>query len=124
MSQTTVTLRHGLKLGDKPQLEAVLREMTVGIVIDAYADAEKLVLTADGWQLVQSPVMVGVHALRRQIAKVGDIAGPLELSQIKMLHPEDFALLQAAATALDGAAIAALQGVARAGRDHGPQAAG
>lgn len=119
MATTTITLKHGLKLGEVPQLEAVLRQTDAGIVIDACSEAERLVLTDDGWQLVQSPTMVGAHSLRRQIVRIGEIKGPLELSQLKLLHPEDFTALQAAAQALDSAALgAALKGVAQAGRGH------
>jgi len=46
---------------------------------------------------------VGVHVLRRQIVKIGNVFGPFELDQLKTLHPEDLNILQFEADKLDAA---------------------
>lgn len=44
---------------------------------------------------------MGLELLRRQIASIGSIPGPLSLKQLYQLHPEDLKLLTAKADALD-----------------------
>lgn len=118
MAQVNVTLTHGLKLDEKPQLEAVLRSVTAGDIIEAGEESEKVVFTADGPVLVQSPTLTGAHLLRRQVVKIGEIPGPLTLGQLKKLDPEDFQALQAAAATLDAASVkAASSEVTQRGRD-------
>lgn len=130
MAQINVPLTHGLEIGDDVLTDAVLREATAGDIIEAHEEAERLVYAArDGKlepTLIASPTMVGVHVLRRQIVRIGNVSGPLDLGLLKKLHPDDLALLQARADELDGAANAeaASQGVTQRGRDdgHGPDA--
>lgn len=125
MANVPVTLPHGLKIGDDTLKDAVLREPTAGDIIEAQEESEKLVyaVEANGDRivptLVASPTMVGVHVLRRQIVKIGNLSGPIELDMLKRLHPEDFAALQARADDLDAATSAeiASREVAQRGRD-------
>lgn len=127
MATVEVPLVHGLVIGKDTLKDAVLREPTAGDIIEAQEEAEKLVyaVEADGGRivptLVASPTMVGVHVLRRQIVKIGNLSGPIELAMLKQLHPEDFALLQAKADELDAAMSAeiASREVAQRGRDDG-----
>lgn len=124
MATVPVTLTHGLKIGEDTLKDAVLREPTAGDIIEAQEEAEKLVYTVEDNgnrivpTLVASPTMVGVHVLRRQIVKIGNLSGPIELDMIKRLHPEDFGLLQAKADELDAATSAeiASREVAQRGR--------
>jgi len=71
--------------------------------------------------LVASPAMVGIHVLRRQIVRIGDVGGPISLDMIKLLHPVDLDLIQKKADELDGAAEseAASREVTQRGRDAG-----
>jgi phage FluMu protein gp41 len=120
VAELKVTLKRGLKFGDVAQLDAVLREGAAGDVIDAAEESEKLVATPDGYQLVQSPTLVGVHMLRRQVVRIGEIEGPLTLKQLKMLDPADLSELQRAAQSLDAAAVEqASREVAQRGRADG-----
>jgi phage FluMu protein gp41 len=125
MAQLKVTLKHGLKVGEDTLAEVTLREVTAGDIIEAQDESEKLVYAADGGKLVPtlvaSPTMVGVHVLRRQVARIGDMDGPLSLEQLKRLHPDDLNLLQAKADEMDGAteAEAASREVAQRGRGDG-----
>ena len=108
MSRTEVTLIHGVKVGDEMQLIATLREPTAGDVIDATVESEKLLFTPAGYQLIASPTLVGANVLRRQIVSIGVLQGPLDLDQIKRLHPEDLNILQDAAERLEQAASQAV----------------
>lgn len=129
MARIDITLTHGLTVGTDILKDAVLREPTAGDIIDAQEEAEKLVYAVDPDtgrlvpSLVASPTMVGVHVLRRQIVKIGNLSGPIELDMLKRLHPDDLNLLQAKADRLDAAANAetASREVTRRGRDdsHG-----
>lgn len=129
MAQVTVTLTHGLKVGDDLLTSAVLREVMAGDVIEAQEESEKLVYAVQGDKivpsLVASPTLVGVHVLRRQIVRLGDgdkaVHGPLELSLLKKLSPTDLDMLQAKANEMDEAMATeiASREVAQRGRTDG-----
>ena len=127
MASVELTLVHGLEIGKDILKDAVLREPSAGDIIEAQEEAEKLVYAVEPDSgrlvpsLVASPTMVGVHVLRRQIVKIGNLSGPIELDMLKCLHPEDFARLQAKADELDAATTAeiASREVAQRGRDDG-----
>lgn len=125
MAQVQISLKHGLKVGDDTLKAVTLREVTAGDIIDAQDESEKLVYAAEGDRLVPtlvaSPTLVGVHVLRRQILRIGDLDGPLLLEQLKRLHPADLNLLQEKAEELEGAmeAEAASREVAQRGRGDG-----
>ena len=67
-----------------------LRELTTGDLLDAETAAERLVMTAEGEPvLVKSPALFGYEILRRQIASIGKINGPISLRELRSLTPED-----------------------------------
>ncbi|EOM9762248.1 hypothetical protein ACLVZW_005659, partial [Escherichia coli] len=79
------------------------RELTAKDSIDAEAEAERVVETNNGPMLIASPSLRGVALLRRQIAAVGDIEGPLSPRQIGQLSERDLSRLMAAVSLLDTA---------------------
>lgn len=130
-------LKHGLTLGEgadaKTRRHVTLRAPIAGDVIEAQEESEKLVYAADAAghvapSLVTSPSLTGIHVLRRQIVKLDELHGPLDLHLLKKLHIEDFEMIQAKAEELDAASNAAARTasreVAQRGRDdgasHGP----
>ena len=85
-----VMLETGLMFGEERQLEMTLRELTTGDLLDAETAAERLVMTAEGEPvLVKSPALFGYEILRRQIASIGKINGPISLRELRSLTPED-----------------------------------
>jgi len=116
MATIVVHLTHGLRVGEDVLFEAEIREATAGDVIEAQEEAEKLMISQGLPVLVPSPTRVGVGLLRRQLARIGDVQGPLALAEIKRLHPDDLQKLQNAAETLDSAAGEALS---ERGRDAG-----
>lgn len=118
MKEVIVVLAHGLAVGEKVHLEAAIRELTAGDIFDAQTDAERLVQTEDGPQLVASPSAVGIHTLRRQIRRIGEVEGPLSITELRKLHPIDLERLQREAMTLEQAAFAevASREVAQRGR--------
>lgn len=99
--------------------EAVLRELTPGDLINAGSDAEKVIRGDDGgYHLVQSPTLIGLHMLRRQIVRIGDIEGPMEVADLLRLAMQDFDALQNAADNLDAAALKAMQTADERGRSE------
>ena len=122
-TRITVTLAHGLKIGDELHHQVVLREATAGDILDAQEEAERLMLVPndDGGvepMLIASPSRVGVEVLRRQIVSIGDVSGPLDLKLLRRLEPEDLNLLLAKSEQLDGAAVESVQeGAKTRGRD-------
>lgn len=124
MAEVTVELEKGLVVGEKTHTTAVIRELTAGDIFDAQAEAERVVHTEEGPQLVASPSAVGIHTLRRQIAKIGDVEGPLSLGEMRKLHPVDLELLQEECEKLEQAVIAAIASreVTRRGRTDEGQA--
>ncbi len=114
MARDKFTLETGLKLNDIPQLECELREPTAGDVIEASEDSEKPAMIPNEKGvlepfLITSPTLVGVHTLRRQIVRIGDIPGPLELHDLKRLTPADLNLIQEKAEQLEIASRAVTQ---------------
>ncbi|EAO1206232.1 hypothetical protein EX075_13790 [Salmonella enterica] len=108
----TFSLIDGLPYGtgaDKEMQHHVsFRELTAGDMIDAQVASEKVVMTKEGPVLVSSPAMMGIEILRRQIAKVGCINGPLSLNQLKALSQQDFHRLTIATDVRDIALAASM----------------
>lgn len=121
MATVIVTLRDGLMVGKELHHEAELREATLGDVLAATVESERLVLRPDntGWELAASKTLMGVHLLRRQLMRVGAFQGPFTLLILERISSTDMALLQAAADTLDRAGAAE---VARAGEYGSPRA--
>lgn len=109
MATIKCTLKQGLKIGEETHLEAELREVTAGDLIEATEDSERVVLTPEGYALLVSNTLVGLHTLRRQIVRIGDHPGPLSLGELKKLTGQDLNLLQAKAIELDSASIAEVE---------------
>ena len=113
MATVKCTLNKGLTVGETVHKLAEIREVTAGDLIDATDESEKLVPTPEGYQLIPSPTLVGLHTLRRQIVAIGDHPGPLTMAEMKLLSGTDLELLQQTATTLDAAT---LQGVENQGK--------
>lgn len=107
MAQMTITLKRGFITGkgttDEMRHNVVtFRELSSKDVIDAQLEAERVVVGENGKAVAYcSEVLMGIGMLRRQIASVGEIPGPLSLKQIYGFHPEDLELLSTRAAALD-----------------------
>lgn len=109
MATVNVTLKDGLIIGETRHLVSELREVTAGDLIDATEESEKLQFTPEGYALVVSNTMVGLHTLRRQVVKIGDHPGPLTLGELKKLSGRDLNQLQAEAMKLDNASLAQVE---------------
>ncbi|HDS8578261.1 TPA: phage tail assembly protein [Klebsiella variicola] len=108
----TFRLLDGLPFGTGEELEMqydiTFRELTAGDIIDAQLASERVVETRQGPQLVSSPAQMGLEMLRRQIAKVGVINGPLSLLLLKKLSQRDFHRVSLATDLRDVAQAAAM----------------
>lgn len=117
MAEEKVTLVHGYKVGETVLTEAVLREPTSADILEAQEAAEKLVKTDSGYEFVVSPSAMGLHVLCRQIVSIGNVKGPLEIVELKKLHPVDLGLLQDTSEKLEAAMYkSASQAVTQRGR--------
>jgi phage FluMu protein gp41 len=120
MAKHEFLFKHGLMFGSgndaELQYDVVLRELRSEDLIDAAMDAERVVFVDAGRKALAytSEVLYGFELLRRQVAAVGEIQGPLTLNQLKKLHPADLQILQDEAEKLDRL----VQGVAERGRDE------
>ncbi|CAH6294247.1 hypothetical protein AN2336V5_4053 [Klebsiella oxytoca] len=107
MAEMKITLKHGYVAGKGTDdeiryTEVTFRELTSKDVIDAQLEAERVVIGENGKAVAYcSEVLMGLGMLRRQIASVGEIPGPLSLKQVCAFHPEDLELLSSKAAALD-----------------------
>ena len=101
-------LNYGTGSDAVKQFDVTFRELTAGDLIEAQVAAEKVVNTPQGPQLVTSPTLVGVEVLRRSIATVGCINGPLPQSMLKGLSQRDFDRLSAAIEVKDLATAAGM----------------
>jgi phage FluMu protein gp41 len=121
VATATLTLRDGLTVGATIHTTAELREATAADLIDATAEAERLVATPQGeWVIVPSQTLLGLHVLRRQVLRIGAHAGPLTLAELRKLSAYDLNALQGAALGLEAASL----GGARAGEPGSAGAAG
>lgn len=97
MAKIEFQLKHGLPFGKgddaELQLDVTLRELTVGDVLAAQEESEKVVATPTGYVLVMSPTRLGIQTMRRQIKSIGKINGPLSVSEMEKLNPEDLSLI-------------------------------
>lgn len=105
-------LKNGIPLGVgddcEMQYDVTFRELTAGDVIDAQVASERVVSTPQGPQLVSSPAQMGLEMLRRQIASIGTIKGPVSLIHLKKMSHQDFHRLSLALELKDQAAASAL----------------
>ncbi len=90
------------------QYDVTFRELSAGDIIDAQLASERVVETRNGPQLVSSPTQMGVELLRRRIAQVGRIKGPLSPALLKQLSPVDFERVSIASELKDTAIAASL----------------
>jgi len=108
MAKMTVTLTHGLVTGkgspdEATHREVELRELNTQDVVESQLASERVLIGENGKAVAYcSEVMMGLEMLRRQIAAIGSIPGPLSLKQIYQLHPEDLKLLTERADDMDG----------------------
>lgn len=87
-------LQTGLMYGDEPQTEVTLRELTTGDLLDAELASERMMMSPEGVPvLVKSPALFGYEILRRQIASIGKIQGPISLKMLRSLSSEDLQLI-------------------------------
>jgi len=91
VSTVKITLERGWKIGDTTHNEVELREPHAGDIIAASEAAERVVHTAGGPVLVQSPARAEVEILKRQIVRVGDLKD-VEITEAMWagLSPADF----------------------------------
>jgi len=100
-----VMLIDGLKTDKTDHREATLRELSVGDLLQAAEESERLIQTPDGLELKQSPTRMGIETIRRQIVSIGAVQGPLSLAEIQRLSATDLALLQITADQMDRATL-------------------
>ncbi len=105
MSEQTVDLHHGLKVGDKVHKTAVVREETVADMLAGVEGAEKLISTPEGYQLVSNASLAGLLALGQQIVKIGDVPGPFDKDMLAKLSSVDLDLIRDKAEALAQATL-------------------
>lgn len=114
-----VTLEKGLMVGEKQHIKATLRPLSAGDIIAAMEESERVIMAPNGEgkfepTLLLSNALMGVNTLRRQVASLGEIQGPLEVEQFKLLSDIDLDLLQKGVTAMD---MATAKAIVERGRD-------
>ncbi|EAR2098758.1 hypothetical protein EH355_23535 [Salmonella enterica] len=105
-----VDLLDGLPFGEGRVYRVTFRELSAKDSIDAETEAERVIDTRNGPILIASPSLRGVALLRRQIAAVGDIEGPLSMLQIGQLSERDLSRLMVAVNLRDTALAGKLAG--------------
>lgn len=123
MAKIEFTLKHGIPFGKgrdaEMQYDVVLRELNAGDIIDASEDAERVMFSPSGGAVAYtSNVRAGYELLRRQIASIGDIQGPLEMKDLRRMHRDDMEMLQQKAEALDTLLMDAASKVVQRGEDE------
>ncbi|MEG0100200.1 MAG: phage tail assembly protein [Citrobacter sp.] len=119
MAELNFDLKHGLLTGKGTADETLhttvrLRELTSKDIVDAQLASERVAFGANGKAVAYcSEVLYGLEMLRRQIAAVGTLPGPLSLELLYKLDPSDLKYLTEQAQALDDM----LEDVSERGRD-------
>ena len=107
MAQMHITLKHGFVTGkgtddETRHTEVILRELGSQDVVESQLAAERVVIAENGKAVAYcSEVLMGLEMLRRQVAQVGSMPGPLSIKQLYSFHPEDLELLTSRAAAMD-----------------------
>jgi len=73
------TLKHGLKVGDAVHKDYEIREATTADLFDAEDQAP-----------VTKRLAFKGALLGRQLVRLGELSGPIDLALIRKLHPADF----------------------------------
>ncbi|EMA7647481.1 hypothetical protein ACK2RV_001083 [Yersinia enterocolitica] len=115
-----IQLTHGLSYGkgdeEVKQFDVELRELNAGDLIEAEQASERMVMTPKGPALLASPATMGYEMVRRSIARIGIIQGPLSMALLKTLHQDDLELLLTATNVQSDAAMATVKQVIDEGR--------
>ncbi|MBS0044502.1 phage tail assembly protein [Shewanella sp. M16] len=101
MAVMTFDLEHGLKVGETVNLEVGLKELETTDYIDAQLAAEKVIIQDGKAICYTSDVMYGLELLMRQVEYIGKVQGPINIKELRKLHPDDFKLLHAKVSELD-----------------------
>ncbi len=111
MASQTITLKNGLKVGDKIHKEVTLRELTFGDIIDATEKAEKAYITATGSvEVIASPSQVGIELMCKQIEKFGTLTMPMTQDELRKLTASDAELIQKALDNIDAVTELSMRG--------------
>ena len=98
-------IKHGLTVGKgsdaETHYEVELRELTSADVIDAQIASERVVVIDKKAHAYTSDVLMGLELLRRQIKRIGEIPGPLDMKLLRKLHPDDMNLINDKADVMD-----------------------
>ncbi|HCJ7758100.1 TPA: phage tail assembly protein [Citrobacter freundii] len=119
MAELNFELKHGLLTGKGTADETLhktvrLRELTSKDIVDAQLASERVVIGANGKAVAYcSEVLYGLEMMRRQIAGIGSLPGPLSLELLYKLDPSDLKHLTEQAQAMDDM----LEDVSERGRD-------
>lgn len=105
--------------GHKVHKHVVMRELNLGDVLDANVAAERVRTFHDDEgnpqaEIIVSPTLVAAETLRRQIAVLGDLPGPLSMNMLRMLSQRDMAKLQYHANTLEQVSLKAVEERGRA----------
>lgn len=119
MATFKFNLKYGLKVGEERLRNVVMKDhLTAEEILEASEAAEKIVMVGEGNdqepQFVISPTKMAAETLRRQIASIGDIQGPISMHQLNGLRDEDLAMLNRAAAKIENVKVS--QELARRGR--------
>jgi len=79
MSNITGSLKHGLKVGEATYKDYEIREATTADLFDAEEQAP-----------VSRRLAFKGALLGRQLVRLGELSGPIDLKLIRKLHPADF----------------------------------
>lgn len=123
----SLELADGLTIGKTTYRKVTLRDLTARDVLEAQAEAERVVRSGGNVLLVGSPARMGVELLRRQVKHLEEdgaaYQGPLSVDDLGRLSVRDLDRLRAAADALDVyAALKNSERIETRGRDAGGDA--
>ncbi len=134
MPQAEFDLDKGVKIGEVVHRSCYLQEADIGILIEAARESEVTCRVGSGRYdehgreleepaILINPYLMELHTLRRQVVKIGDIQGPLELEVWAKLSETDLSIIKAEAETLAGFQLAPSE-VALRGRADGQQQTG
>lgn len=109
MAEMTFDLQHPVKIGDTTYQTVTIRELTPGDLIEAGLEAERPVLTEQGFQLLSSPTLMGVNCLMRQIVKLDDTDITVNRKILDQFDIDDYEQMMQVINALDSALDGELQ---------------
>lgn len=120
MSNLTIDLVDGFKVGDATHMQVEIRKLNLGEMLDVMDKAEKLVQTPAGYELIATPARIEFYQILKMLSLPADPDAIVTENLLKRMSANDYNIILLAMISLERAEIN--KGSEKRGRDITPAA--